>query len=214
MFREDSRGLLQCERFLEWPWLDHGFSTRHSAGWLEALPLASLKQVHGDAVLLATDPGLQGEADALITRTPELHIAVRTADCLPILLVDPVQRAVAAVHAGWRGTVAEIAVKTTARMAEELGTKPEDLHAAIGPGIGACCFEVGPEVAEQFGRQGRVHIHLAGEIVRQLAAAGLKPDNIRTATHCTVCRPELFWSYRREREAAGRMWSGVALRRQ
>jgi YfiH family protein len=211
-FFPDGRGVLQCELFGGWDWLDHGFSTRHSAGWLEGTRLASLQQIHSGRVLTATGSGVQGEADALVTREQGLHVAVRTADCLPILLADPQKRAVAAIHAGWRGTVAGIAKSAVARLAIEYGSRAEDVHAAIGPGIGVCCFEVGPEVASQFGQHGRVNIHLANEVARQLEDAGIPSRQIVASDACTMCGHDQFWSYRREGEKAGRMWSGVGLR--
>ena len=210
-FALDPRGVLQCEVLTQWQWLDHGFSTRQSAGWLEDAELASLKQIHSGRILSATGAGVQGEADALITRQAGLYVGVRTADCLPILLVDPVRRAVAAIHSGWRGTAAGIGAKTIARMSSDFGSRPGDLYAAVGPGIGVCCYEVGPEVAEQFGRQGRVHLDLAAEIARQLQIAGIPAGQISRGTFCTFCQGDLFWSYRREGEAAGRMWSGAAV---
>jgi hypothetical protein len=91
---------------------------------------------------------LQG--DALLTSQPGLLLAVQTADCVPILLADPARRAVAAVHAGWRGTLARVVAKTVGRMRLEFGTRPADIVAAIGPAIGRCCYEVGPEVAQAF----------------------------------------------------------------
>ena len=116
-----------------------------------------------------------GEGDALLEDQPGSVVAVKTADCIPILLVDERRRAVAAVHAGWRGTAARIAADAVAAMGERFGTRPEDLHAAIGPGIGACCYEVGPEVAAQFGGQGRGHIDLTAANRRQLEEAGVTP---------------------------------------
>ena len=107
-------------------------------------------------------------------------VAVKTADCIPILLVDERHRAVAAVHAGWRGTVARIAAGAVEAMARASARAPADLHAAIGPGIGKCCYEVGPEVAAQFGGQGRAHIDLPDANRRQLVEAGVTPrTNLR-----------------------------------
>jgi YfiH family protein len=148
-----------------------------------------------------------GEGDALLENRPGSVVAVKTADCIPLLLVDDHHRAVAAVHAGWRGTVARIASGAVAAMRSQYGTDPEDLHAAIGPGIGKCCYEVGPEVAEQFGEQGRAHIDLAEANRRQLVAAGVTPGRIYASNLCTMCRPEEFHSFRRDREAAGRLHS-------
>ena len=132
--------------------------------------------------------GCSGEGDALLENTPGSVVAVKTADCLPILLVDERHRAVAAVHAGWRGTVAGIAQRAVEAMGEQFGTLPGDLHAAIGPGIGKCCYEVGPEVAAQFGQQGRAHVDLAEANRRQLMDAGVTPERIYASNLCTMCR--------------------------
>jgi YfiH family protein len=115
------------------------------------LPLIALKQFHSDVVhSFDTAPTDPCRGDATITDQPNLLLAVQTADCVPILLVDPKKRAVAAIHAGWRGTLARIAAKTIGKMQMHFGTNPPDLLAAIGPSIGPCCYEVGTEVATQF----------------------------------------------------------------
>jgi len=93
------------------------------------------------------------KADALFTREPGVLLAVQTADCIPILLADPKRRAIAAIHSGWRGTLGRIAAKTLGRMQMEFGTRPDDVIAALGPGIGRCCYEVGPDVAREFHSQ-------------------------------------------------------------
>jgi polyphenol oxidase len=116
--------------------------------------LVPLKQIHSDLVhrfTEGTDQPYRG--DASITSTPNLLLATQTADCVPILLVDPKNRAVAAIHAGWRGTLARIAQKTVGRMQAEFGSKPADLLAAIGPSIGPCCYEVGVELVTKFTAQ-------------------------------------------------------------
>lgn len=118
------------------------------------MPLVTLRQIHSDiAHLLSAPPAEPPKGDALATRSPNLLLAIQTADCIPILLVDPGHRAVAAIHAGWRGTLARIASKTLGRMQMEFSTRPADLLAAIGPGIGQCCYEVGPDVVKEFGAQ-------------------------------------------------------------
>jgi len=118
------------------------------------MPLVALRQFHSDVVHVAAAPEAEApHADALATRTPGLLLGVQTADCVPILLADTRQRAVAAIHAGWRGTLARIVVKTLGRMQMEFGTRPRDVVAAIGPAIGRCCYEVGPEVAQAFATQ-------------------------------------------------------------
>ena len=115
------------------------------------LPLITLKQFHSDVIhLFDTTPGEPCKGDASITNRPNHLLAIQTADCVPILLVDPKKRAIAAIHAGWRGTLARIAAKTIGKMQMHLGTNPRDLLAGIGPSIGLCCYEVGTEVATQF----------------------------------------------------------------
>jgi YfiH family protein len=116
--------------------------------------LVRLRQRHTDVIhRVDTAPGGALRGDALLTRSPELLLAVQTADCVPILLADRRGRAVAAVHAGWRGTLARIAEKTLGRMKMEFDTRAEDVVAAFGPSIGGCCYEVGPEVAQAFAAQ-------------------------------------------------------------
>jgi hypothetical protein len=115
------------------------------------LPLVILKQFHSDVIqVFDTAPSEPCKGDASITNRPGLLLAIQTADCVPILLVDPKKRAIAAIHAGWRGTLARIVTKTIGLMQMHYATNPRDLLAAIGPSIGPCCYEVGTEVATQF----------------------------------------------------------------
>src|SRR5258706_2876262 len=116
--------------------------------------LVSLLQFHSDAILhFETAPTEPSRGDASVTKSPGLLLAVQAADCVPILLVDPKNRAVAAVHAGWRGTLASIVEETIGRMQMQFGSEAADLLAAIGPAIGGCCYEVGTEVAAAFSGQ-------------------------------------------------------------
>lgn len=118
------------------------------------MPLVTVRQFHSDVIRVASAPIAEApKADALIASTPGLLLSVQTADCVPILLADTRQRVVAAIHSGWRGTLARIAVKTLGHMRMEFGTQPRDVVAAIGPAIGRCCYEVGPEVAQAFAAQ-------------------------------------------------------------
>ena len=118
------------------------------------MPLTALQQIHSDISHAVSQPFAQPpKGDSLATSTPGLLLAIQTADCIPILLADPLHRAVAAVHAGWRGTLARIAAKTLGRMQMEFSTCPADVLAAIGPGIGQCCYEVGAEVVKEFAAQ-------------------------------------------------------------
>jgi YfiH family protein len=217
-FHWNERGELSADLLGEIPWLDHGFGTSASAGsdW----PLATVKQIHSVDVIDATGvPGERGRGDALVSDTPGLAVGVRTADCLPILLVDLEHRAVAAVHAGWRGTVGRIAEATMGQMREMYGTNPRMVRAAIGPGIGKCCFEVGPEVAREFsiwhpeleGTETKHLLDLAEINRRQLLSTGVLRENMAHSDLCTMERTDILYSFRKEREQAGRMvaWIGV-----
>jgi YfiH family protein len=120
----------------------------------KAMRLIALRQIHSDVIHnidRAPETPLQG--DAVITQTPGLLLSVQTADCVPILIVDPKRRVVAAVHAGWKGTLRRIAGKTAGQMQMLYGSQPKDLVAAVGPAIARCCFEVGPEVVKEFDSQ-------------------------------------------------------------
>lgn len=193
------------------PWIRHGFGTRRVQ--IPPDDFAGLKQIHSNLVLIADREGMCGEGDALVTDRPGLAVAVRTADCYPILLADSRNRAVAAVHAGWRGTRTHIVERAMEKMKVEFGSSPSDVHAAIGPGVGVCCYEVGEEVARQFGGSGRMHLDLASENRKQLEAAGVAPQNIEALGVCTFCDAERFFSYRREKEKAGRMTSYIRITR-
>ena len=155
--------------------------------------------------------GCLGEGDALLENTPGRLVAVKTADCIPILLVDPRLRAVAAVHAGWRGTAQRIAAHAVEEMQKKFSSRPEDLYAAIGPGIGKCCYQVGPDVSSQFAEfaDSNRHVDLSAANQRQLADCGVL--HIYSAQLCTMCNDE-FHSYRRDKQQAGRMLSVVGIR--
>lgn len=117
------------------------------------MALVTLSQFHSDLIHVFQEPAQPPRADASITRSAGILLAVQTADCVPILLVDTRQCAVAAVHAGWRGTLKRIVMKTIGRMEMTLGTRPQDIFVALGPAIGGCCYEVGPDVAQAFAGQ-------------------------------------------------------------
>jgi YfiH family protein len=188
-------------------WLEHGFGTRTSV--VDQDSMASLKQIHSSVVFAADGVGCAGEGDALVTREPGLAVSIRTADCFPILLADPITRSVAAIHAGWRGTAASVVLTSLGHMKSDFGTDPRDVYAAIGPGIGPCCYEVGLEVAERFGKGEAGHLDLAAENRSQLIAAGLHPDHIDAVRGCTFCNPAQFFSWRRDQDRAGRMISFI-----
>lgn len=213
MFQRKSDEVFRASALDAIPWVRHGFGTRLSTGWPSAdtVNLATVKQIHSDRVLLVDSAGVQGEGDAMISRAPGLALAIRTADCLPILMADPRNRAVAAIHAGWRGVVSEIAPKAIQAMRRQFGTRPEDLVIAIGPGIGPCCFEVGPDVSVQFGMEARAKVDLVETTRRQLGRNGVPDQQICASGLCSYCNATLFESYRRDREAAGRMIAVIAV---
>ena len=220
MFRLDSGNVYRAQVLEEIPWLEHGFGTRLSSRWPDTTDLATVQQIHSDKILIADRSGSAGEGDGLISNQPGITLSVRTADCLPILMADTRNRAVAAVHAGWRGTILEIVPQTIQAMADRFGTRPEDLVIAVGPGIGACCFEVGPEVAIQFAKlfpertdlDQKTKVDLVETNLRLLGRNGGSVRQIATSGLCTFCRPDLFHSYRRDRDAAARMVSAIRLR--
>ena len=220
MFRRDADQVFRAEILEQFEWLEHGFGTRHSQAWPPGGNVATLRQIHSNKVILADRPGDLGAGDALISNTPGLTLVIRTADCLPILIADPGNRAIAAVHAGWRGTVQQILLETVQAMSDRFGSRSQDLVIAIGPAIGECCYEVGPEVAEQFSgffpeRQdlkGTARISLPESTIRQLRRNGGSVGQIDSSGLCTRCLRDLFHSYRRDGNAAGRMFSGVTIR--
>jgi len=191
------------------PGIEHGFGTRNSK--LDQTAMASVKQIHSDVSFVAHQTGCIGEGDAIITRDPGVAVSIRTADCFPILLVDRDTRAVAAIHAGWRGTAAGVVTSTIARMGNEFGTDPRNVFAAIGPGIGSCCYQVGLEVAQQFGGTEPGKLDLAAENQNQLIAAGVELDRIEQVGGCTFCHPAQFFSWRRDHDSTGRMISFIRI---
>jgi len=198
---------------LNFSWLVHGFGLRDS---VPPAALTTAKQIHSATVLDACGRrGEQiGEGDAIVSSEPGVVIGIRTADCVPILVADPETRMVACIHAGWRGTASNI-VGATIDVLRSRGSKPENLHVAIGPSIGSCCYEVGPEVASQFEtwRQKtdsveKSTLDLPAINESQLRAAGVL--QVWKCGECTFCQPARFFSFRRERESAGRMLSFVS----
>jgi YfiH family protein len=184
-----------------------------AAAGLEGRPPLILRQLHGSQIVRpgaghGSDPP---EADGILLLREEdtLRVAaVRTADCVPILIADRHGRGVAALHAGWRGTAAGIAVKAVARL-RAAGVEACDLLAALGPSIGPCCYEVGPEVMEAVTGGSGTHLDLAAANVEQLRSKGVKKDSIFAAPWCTSCEPELFFSFRRDGSASGRLMACI-----
>jgi YfiH family protein len=191
--------------------------------------LLLVRQVHGTRVAVARagrdEVWSRPEADIILTDDPRVAIGVRTADCAPILMWDRRQGCVAAVHAGWRGTASRAAAAAVDAMEEEFATRPADLVAAIGPCLGPCCGEVGPDVVEAFraggadpsslddwftpGSGDRSWLDLERANRDQLERAGLAPEAIFVAGLCTKTHRERLHSYRAEREAAGRLLAAI-----
>ena len=232
--------------FTDWDSREHVLANRKKfAASLGAAKMrtAGLKQIHSDVIHLVGAKAVpEGEnalrGDALITRERGVLLTVQTADCIPILLADTKNRAIAAIHSGWRGTAQRIAAKTVGRMRMEFGTRPKDIIAAVGPGIGGCCYEVGHEVVKEFAAKfpnakewfkgpfdaladgdndsnwlpwltmrppghappaPTVQLDLVAANRAILSDAGVPPKNISSSEFCTGCRPDLFFSYRKEK---------------
>ena len=191
-------------------------------------------QVHSDRIRTVTQsdvlpsPELPGQVDAdgLVTDVPGLCLTIFSADCIPVLLYDPKKRVIAAAHAGWRGTAQGIAARAAQRMQQEYGCAPEDILAAIGPGISPCCFETHSDVPDglQAGlaqnarpfirpldREGKFSVDLKGANARWLELAGVAPQNIAICPACTCCDETTFWSHRRQGTTRGSMAAMIQL---
>jgi YfiH family protein len=220
--------------------VSHGWTTRQlalrgsaeqeQAGWdgiahaveLDRDHLVRLRQVHGaevhvaDATLVPTPPS----ADIVFTERVDRVVAVQVADCAPILAASDDGRVVAASHAGWRGTAADVAGVTVRSFEQRFNVRPAEVSAAIGPSIGPCCYEVGAELIDAFAARGWNRSELESWFVRrdgklfldvwkantdQLTKAGLSPERMHVSRLCTACHPDWFYSYRREGPGTGRL---------
>lgn len=259
-FRSPAPGSLQQEVLGECPSPESGRSRFAAMLGVADFQIASARQIHSsEAVrvdrkngalqyqLCEPRPGCASSerdpaADALLTQEPGVLLSVRTADCLPVLIADTQRRAVAAVHAGWRGTLQHIVGKTVGEMQRSFGSRSRDLVVALGPSIRACCYVVGQEVREAF--RGRFTqsdaffragpgasasstgtppqhkpstgpefcLDLITAAQAQLAEAGVPPGQVHVLDFCTSCRTDLFFSYRKEGAATGRMMAVVGIR--
>lgn len=162
------------------------------------IPLAKfvfVKQVHGDRVVVVKSDYSTQEGDAMVTKEAGLCLTVRVADCVPILLYDPKQQAIGAIHAGWRGTLKHVAEKTIMRMIDHFNTNPENIIAGIGPSIGPCCYE----------------LDLWQANIDQLINAGVLPENIEHPRICTKCNQDKFFSYHGSRGSGKMLSAGIML---
>jgi len=189
--------------------------------------LVCAHQVHGDRVnyvglddkgkgALAYEDSIRN-TDALITDVPNLPLAIFTADCLAVFLYDPVNHCLGLVHAGWRGTKEKIVYKTVQAMRGKFKTRPKDLLAGMGPCIRKCCYKVGEDFQGHFSeglirKNHRLYLDLPGINRGQLREAGLMGSNIIDSSLCTSCKNNLYFSFRKEGEKAGRMMSVAMLK--
>ena len=184
--------------------------------------VVTMRQVHGDHVIEVSDRTLKeaGEADGMLTGERDIFLAVLTADCVPILIVAPEKKVAAAVHAGWRGTLAGIAEKAVRLLESRYDVVAADLEAALGPSIGACCYEVKEDVSgplmkkwgrlttpSVFVREGRTYLDLRRLNRDILRAAGIPGNQLHQIGPCTSCASEEFFSYRRAGGETGRQMS-------
>ena len=221
----------------------HFFGTRQVPGGLQAsihlgevttgppsFPfIASLKQIHSTRVAVfdgKVKAGVmpQGEGDALVTNQPQFLLVVRTADCVPVLLVDHKTGVIGAIHAGWRGAVGGIVPKTIQTCVEQFGSNVAHMHMAMGPSIGPCCYEIDAQVIEPLKTcypdwlgvllettEGKGMLDLKKLIWHQILASGIPEHQVERIEECTRCRDDLFFSYRREGKVNGTMMSGIML---
>ena len=208
---------------------------RRAGALLGAVDVVVLNQIHGcDVVAIRKGAATTSaqtalpDGDVLVTDDPDVAVAVKAADCVPVLMADRSSGVVAAAHAGWRGTAAGAAPAAVHALAREFGSKPKDLVVAIGPSIGPCCYEVGSELVDVFAAAGHprhlidrwfqalppqrgsrepstLRLDVAGANRDQLILAGVPEDSIHTCGLCTAMHDGILTSYRAEKEKAGRM---------
>ena len=229
---ENGKRYLTAPRLGRIPWLVHGFGTREwreddfsGDSLLKSFRLVLMNQVHSDIVhVIREAPGSRPEGDALVSETPGLLLAVKTADCLPVLLLDPLKKAVAAVHCGWRSTRERILGRVVDILRTEFSSVPAEILAVFGPCIGPECYEVGEEVRALFaaadfpsivfrpgpGEGGKVALDLRRANEWILGQAGLLKENVLSVEGCTHCDPRLL-SYRRDKDKDERMFNFIGI---
>jgi YfiH family protein len=225
---------LQANGWSQFFGLAHGFSSclpeqNISSGFdMTGLTLWTVQQVHGDelVVVAGTESWTRRpEADGILTSTAGVLLGIATADCVPVLMVEPARRVVAALHAGWRGTLKGISVRAVERLQACWGIDPQQLWVAIGPAIDSCCYEVGREVGEAIARRWKTHdtaswqpqgdkglLNLRAINVTQCERSGVPRTQIQLVGPCTFCGSQTFASYRREGANTGRQLSVIGWR--
>lgn len=234
MLKKMEKGFYVLEKFSRFPELIHGFSTRDFGnmkfgfGDNEAViknrekfaqaigfdpeRIVEAEQVHGakTAIVGKSDFGKAIEGvDGLLASDKGVFLLIKTADCVPILFYDPVQKVIGAAHAGWKGTLARIGSKMVKLMQTQFDCEPKDVLAGLGPSIGGCCYSVPRERAlgfQRFGegtvweKEGKWHLDLRKAVYNDLIQAGLLPSNIEVSNLCTSCQSKDFFSFRKEGE--------------
>ena len=195
---------------------------------IDVSSLVLARQVHGDRIEIVeskdTGRGAYGiedaipDTDAMITTSKSISIGILTADCVPVMIFDPVKLAIGVAHAGWKGTILMLPAKTVLKMKESFGTDPSDCMVVLGPSIGFCCYEVGEELISQFDKAfgtGKCtkgnKLDLPRAVEYQLVDVGVSMDNITSEGSCTACNLNLFYSHRAENGITGRMMSIMRL---
>ncbi|MBH31980.1 MAG: polyphenol oxidoreductase [Candidatus Marinimicrobia bacterium] len=173
--------------------------------------IAYARQIHSNTVISVDSPGFVGEGDGLITDSSEVALAIQVADCVPVFLMERGGKARGLIHAGWKGTLRNIAREGVAMMVSTIGTDVNNLHCFLGPSIRSCCYQIGKDVAEQFriphltengGNRYTLDLHRTN--LDQLIEAGVNNENISFDTKCTCCSKNGLHSFRRDTDAAGR----------
>jgi YfiH family protein len=232
MKRADRENFLTIPRLEQVPFLVHGFGTsrfkerdfKNKREW-RSLQLLFLDQVHSNVIhLIDKVPPKKLKGDAMLTRLPSLLLVIRTADCLPVFIVDESRKVIAAVHCGWRGSAKRVVQRAIEKMKDCYGADPSSLLVGLGPCIGSGCYEVGDDVLESFMKKGhpqeffRDHplqkgkylFDLRGANLSQIQSAGVKEENVFSIALCTHCDHN-FLSFRRDRNKAGRMLSFIGI---
>lgn len=213
-FRLGPDSVYRCDGFQHFVWQRHGFGTRTASPDVAI----TLRQIHSDkAVNVRGLKDREKEGDALVTDEVGVSIGVRTADCVAILLLDSRQRAISAVHAGWRGSSKGVVKRAIEKMMADFNVRQGDIYAAIGPCIRGCCYEVGRDVATHFVHYSpewppdkeKCKLDLPKINYRQLLEAGVPEEHIFDSGLCTACQDAQFFSYRREPENPGRMVASI-----
>jgi len=177
------------------------------------------EQVHSDRIEFITEPGAVNSCDGLITDCADLFLTVQTADCFPVFLFDPEKKAVGLIHSGWRGTAKNITGKAIEKMIAHFKTNPQNMLAAIGPGVQQNCYQVDVALAQNFHHKyliddgpGHFKLDVQMVIIDQLVNAGVQKRNIEWDKTCTHCAKDLYYSYRRDATQSGRMMGILGIR--